>query len=396
MKRLIAAFFAFALLFARIDSSCVLAADGTDIATAWATEAKGISAGAYVLIDAVTGEVISERASGERRLIASTTKILTALITLEQKELDREFVVDKGAIMVEGTSMGLREGDKASLRTLAVGMLLASGNDAANAAAVRISGSIPTFAQKMNEYAKEIGMVNSSFANPSGLNHESHFSTAYDMSLLARKALQNKEFAGICKSKSISVRVTSGELSQRRRYSNHNKLLNIYEGCIGIKTGFTKKAGRCLVSAAKRDDVTLICVTLNAGDDWNDHKKLFDYGFSQRKAIEHKAVLEKTQLEVVGGQSEQVALSLGTDCFLTTASADIVESKTVLPHFLYAPIKKGEVIGYIEHSANGFSFASTPIVAGEDVAQSIKQEKSKENGFFKWLDSFFGKYFKTV
>jgi len=246
-------------------------------------EAHAISAQAYLTMEASTGRVIAAQNADEPRPIASTTKILSALLTLEAGALDEPFTVDPNAILVEGSSMGLQTGDIVTLRTLAQGMLLASGNDAANAAAVRICGNIPDFAKRMNERARQLGMTHSSFVTPSGLDAEGHVSTAYDMALLARAAIANPDFLSICRE--TSMKLSYGNPPYDRWLRNHNKLLNEYEGCIGVKTGFTKKAGRCLVSAATRDGITVICVTLDAPDDWADHKTLLDGAFAALQSV---------------------------------------------------------------------------------------------------------------
>ena len=244
-----------------------------------------ISASSYILIEAETGKILAAHNAHTQRPVASTTKILTALLTLEQPGIHERFTVDSEAIRVEGTSMGLRAGDDVSLYDLAGGMLSASGNDAANAAAVKIDGSLAAFADRMNARAAEIGMENSHFVTPSGLHDEAHYSTAYDMALLAREALQNADFAALCAASRVSL--FFGAPPQKRTLENHNRLLQTLDWCIGVKTGFTKAAGRCLVSAVKRNGITLICVTLNAPDDWNDHAKLYETGFSQvtRRAV---------------------------------------------------------------------------------------------------------------
>ena len=198
--------------------------------------------------------------------------------------------------------MGLREGDSVSLNGLATGMLLASGNDAANAAAVKIAGSIEKFSGLMNQKAKELGMENSHFVTPSGLPNDDHYSTAADMALLARHALQNERFAAIC-TKS-SAKLSFGNPPFDRWLYNHNRLLEDYPGCIGIKTGFTKKAGRCLVSAARRDGVTLICVTLSDPNDWRDHAALLDTGFAQTEKRELSVSTQDISLDVVGGMQD--------------------------------------------------------------------------------------------
>ena len=237
-----------------------------------------ISAQAAVLIEAQTGKVLFGKNENEKRPMASTTKIMTTLLCLESGNLDEQFVVDPNAIKVEGSSMGLVEGDIVTKRALCYGMLLPSGNDAANATAIKIAGSYEAFANMMNARAKQIGMLNTYFVTPSGLEGEGHGSTAYDMALLTREALNNADFRAICSQK--NSKISFGNPPYDRWLKNSNKLLDYYSGCIGVKTGFTDDAGRCLVSAAERNGVTLICVTLKAPSDWSDHAKMFDYGFS--------------------------------------------------------------------------------------------------------------------
>ena len=217
--------------------------------------APEISAKAAVLIDAQTGQIIYAQNETEKRPMASTTKIMTVLLTLESGDLDTEFTVDADAIRVEGSSMGLQEGDTVTKRALCVGMLLPSGNDAANAAAVAVAGDIPSFLEMMNARAKEIGMTRSWFASPSGLDADGHGASAYDMALLAREALKNPAFAAICSQPEMTV--SFGNPPYARTLTNTNKLLTMDESIIGVKTGFTDAAGRCLVSACTRNDRTL-------------------------------------------------------------------------------------------------------------------------------------------
>ncbi len=244
-------------------------------------ESVAVSAKSAILIDAATNEVLFSKNEHERRGIASTTKILTTLIALEYGEPQREFVATQEAVKVEGTSIGLKPGDTISIKALAYAMLLESGNDAANVTAFGISGSITGFSALMNFYAQKIGMQNSNFTNPSGLTAENHYSTAYDMALLTSVAIKNPIFRKIVSTKSAVIDFGVPEVS--RTLSNHNRLLNECEGVFGVKTGYTRASGRCLVTACERNGVTLIAVTLNAYDDWNDHKKLYDYGFSLYK-----------------------------------------------------------------------------------------------------------------
>jgi len=245
-----------------------------------------ISARHACLVVHETGDVIFEYNGRERAPMASTTKIMTALLTLENSGLDGLVTVSENAANQEGSSAYINTGDVLTVRDLLYGLMLNSGNDAAVALAEYVSGTSETFSELMTRKAHDLGAVNTSFENPNGLDSENHYTTAYDLSLIASYALKNEDFKKIVSCESKTVQCSSGKLF----FSNHNKLLKNYNGCIGVKTGFTKKSGRCLVSAAERNGITLICVTLNAADDWNDHKKLLDYGFSM---TEQKVVLKK-------------------------------------------------------------------------------------------------------
>ena len=316
-----------------------------------------------VLIDKESGRVLFEINKDEPLPMASTTKIMTALITLEEENIDEYFTVDEKAITVEGSSMGLKKGDKASLRILAAGMLLASGNDAANAAAVNISGSTESFVKLMNERAKEMGLESTSFETPSGLDGEKHFSTAYDMAILAKNALENPDFAVVCGAKTYAAEY--GNPPYRRRITNHNKLLSILEGATGVKTGFTKKAGRCLVSSAEREGVSLICVTLGCPDDWNYHKTLYDEYFKKLKAHPVAENLE-AEVSVCGGESVSVAakaLPLSIPLF----DGEKPKSVFSIPPFVFAPVEKGDILGKVIFYLDGKVIGETPLTAKESV-----------------------------
>lgn len=338
-------------------------------------EGLSVSAKAAVLIEADTGRVLFAKNKDMQLPMASTTKILTALITLESDNLDELFVVDEKAIQVEGSSMGLQKGDSASLRTLACGMLLPSGNDAANAAAVRIGGSIAEFAAMMNQRAAAIGMTNSHFVTPSGLDDEQHYSTAHDMAKLARVALKNNAFQDIC-SRNIA-KVEFGNPPYERWLKNHNRLLNEYKGAIGVKTGFTKKSGRCLVSAAERDGVTLIAVTLNAPNDWQDHTLMFNYGFNDVKPQQYDVKYEDIQLNVVGGKSDKVGVVPLTSTMVNVEENKLqdITQKVIAEHFYYAPIQAGDVVGKIELYLDGEEIGTATLIAAEDVQRDITEIK---------------------
>lgn len=333
------------------------------------------SAEGAVLIDAKNGRVLFEHSSSKHLPMASTTKIMTALLTLEETGLDALFTVDSTAIMVEGSSMGLLKGDKVSLRVLAAGMLLASGNDAANAAAVRIAGSVPDFVELMNARAKEIGMENTSFETPSGLDGENHYSTAYDMALLAMEALKNPDFAAICGLSSMQLEY--GNPPYLRWLSNHNRLLKTLDGATGVKTGFTKKSGRCLVSSAERGGVSLICVTLNCPDDWSYHTALYNEYFAALEAKPLESLVRAVTVPVSGGVANAVSLS-ANPVTASLKSGEYENLKVVLSTepFLLAPVEKGAVAGHAYFYLDGVLIAETALVAKNPVIEKTPPKRS--------------------
>ena len=232
-------------------------------------EALEVSATAAVLMDADMGQVLYEKNGDRQMLIASTTKIMTALVVLEHAVPDDVITVTPNH-MAEGSSMYLRAGETVRVEELLYGLLLCSGNDAA-LALTECAGGLTPFVALMNEKAAALGMARTSFANPNGLDADGHYSTARDMAVLAAAAVENPTFRRICSSRSVTI--------GQRTMENHNRLLRQVEGCIGLKTGYTRAAGRTLVSCAERDGCRLVAVTLQDGNDWADHAALYDYGF---------------------------------------------------------------------------------------------------------------------
>lgn len=328
---------------------------------------EDLSASAYIVMEATTGRVLYGKNIHERLAMASTTKIIGALMVLEQENLDEYFMVDSDAIQVEGSSMGLTEGDLVSLYSLACGMMLPSGNDAANAAGVRLYGSIDGFVEAMNQKAEELGLSDTHYVTACGLDAPDHYSTAFDLAKLTRIALQNEDFAYICSQSNMKVKF--GDPPYERWLKNYNRLLELYPDCIGVKTGFTDDAGRCLVSAAERDGMTLICVTLNAQDDWNLHASLYDkcfesYSMTPLPDIPSSITLAGDKLQENGIESElmlkpayeaSVPLKAGESARLTT---------TVLCEpFAYAPAQLGRVYAQTLFSLDGYPLCSVPMVA---------------------------------
>lgn len=329
-----------------------------------------VSAQSAVVLTADTGAVLFEKDGHTPRPVASTTKIMTALLALEAAQEQGDPLVDitQEMVAVEGSSMGLQAGDSISLTGLAAGMLLASGNDAANAAALYLDGSLESFAARMNQRAAALGMEDTHFVTPSGLDGEDaqglgHLSTAYDMALLARAALEDQAFRQLCSSPSLAVEFA--EPVKRVTYTNHNKLLTQYQGCVGVKTGFTKEAGRCLVSAAERDGALLIAVTLNAPNDWQDHTALLDYGFSQVEPYQLAGGDVRLTVPVVGSPVEVVSLrgSNGGEVTLPLGQGAQVERVVHAPKFLYAPVEAGEQVGEICWYLEGQLLGSAPLTA---------------------------------
>ena len=328
--------------------------------------AVSVSAASAVLINADTGTIIYSKNPYEKRAMASTTKIMTALLTAEAGDLDSKFTADSYAIQVEGTSMGLKQGDIVTRRALLYGMLLPSGNDAANAAAISVSGSMSEFAKLMNGKAEELGLKNTHFVNPSGLDAEGHYTTAYDLAMLTKAALENPVFAGICQK--ASAQVEFGNPPYPRTLSNSNKMLWQYEGCIGVKTGFTDNARRCLVSAAERNGVRLIAVTLNAPSDWLDHTKMLDYGFTQVQPTEILLPSPVT-VPVVGGTVNSVNLTLSRSLSLPLSPKELqqVAFEVHTEPFLYAGFATGKLAGTAKIYLNGEYKTTVNLVAENGV-----------------------------
>ena len=329
----------------------------------YALSADDISAECAVLMTAQTGEVIFAKEEHKKHSMASTTKIMTSLLAVESGRLSDEITVTQDMLNVEGTSMGLLGGDSVSLRELVYGMLLPSGNDAAEVTALYLGETKEEFCALMNARAKELGMNDTNFVTPSGLDDENHYSTAYDMALLGREAVKNPEFLRICSS--VKASLTYGNPPYERTLHNHNRLLSSYDGALGIKTGFTKKSGRCLVSYAQRNGVGLVAVTLNDGNDWDDHVRMLDYGFSEVSASEPDMNIPETE-NVVGGQSETVKLQ--HEKFVIESTAENIVYRVFLPRFIYAPVETDDVIGRVDIYSCGELIESVPITAAENVS----------------------------
>lgn len=327
--------------------------------------AYAISAQSAILIDVGSGRVLYEKNAYEKLPMASTTKIMTGLLACESGKLDGCVKASPFASGTEGSSLWLKIGEKQTLEDLTYGLMLKSGNDAAVAISEYLGGSVDAFALLMNKRAREIGAVNTNFINPHGLDAEGHYTTAYDLALISREAMKNENFRKIVSTKTYSIPM-EGE-NWDRALKNHNKLLWRYEGCIGIKTGFTKKCGRCLVSCAERDGLMLICVTLNAPNDWNDHMELLDYGFSTYKDKKVSKKGAKATTFTYDKENDRKVNLLFSDNF----SIAVTEKDTVTTDIEYLnvkpPQKQGTTAAYLNIYCNNEKIKRVPLITEKEI-----------------------------
>ena len=352
----------------------------------YALSEDSVSAKAAVVYQPETGRLMFRKNISEKLPMASTTKIMTTLLLAESGDLDTPFTVDPVAVRTEGSSMGLLEGDIVTGRALCAGMLLPSGNDAANVTAVHLGGTVEKFSELMNLRASLIGMKNTHFVTPSGLHDDDHYSTAYDMALLAAEALENPVFAETCSSQNLKVKY--GNPPYDRWLTNTNKLLGMYDGCIGVKTGFTDEAGRCLVSACERDGVRLICVTLNDRNDWQDHMNMYDDAFSRITPIEID--IGTLSEAVAGSGTENISVCCGEKIIYPVADGNAPEFSfnIVMPPFLYAPVNNGDSVGKVQVMADGKLYGEYGLTAAESAEYLAVPDRSetiadKIKNFFK-------------
>ena len=345
------------------------------------TKAISTSAKASILINADTGEVIYSQNQNEKLPMASTTKIMTALLLCEEGNMEKEITVTPQMVKVEGTSMGLLGGDKVTYKALLYGMLLASGNDAANVTAYALGGTIDGFVNMMNQRAKELGLNNTHFETPSGLDGDEHYTTAEDLANLARVCMDNPLFKEAASTKAITLEY--GNPPYRRTLTNHNKLLKIFEGAVGVKTGFTKKAGRCLVSCAEREGKRVIAVTLKDPNDWEDHINLLNYGLEKVKTTVITPEKTDFSISVISSQNQSVEVKIEE---YTVSSLDTsgFSCEVNLPTFLYAPVKEGDVIGSVVYYKNKTQIARRDIRA----SQNIEKNSPKKSFWEKYKESF--------
>lgn len=343
-----------------------------------------ISAQSAIVIEASSGETLWSKNCDKPMPMASTTKIMTALVALERCDIQKTVKVSPSAIGVEGSSIYLYAGEELTMENLLYAMLLESANDAAAAIAIEVGGSIEGFAKLMNKKAAELGLKSTSFENPHGLDGENHYTTAKELALITREAMKNESFRKIVSTYKTTIPLNKDEGT--RVLINHNKLLKSYDGAIGVKTGFTKKSGRCLVSAAEIDGVEYICVTLNAPSDWSDHEKLLDYASSLYERVTLCDVGEYDySLPLVNCESGSVTVANKDNLSLILPrERGEIEYVIELPHFYYNGVSQGEELGSLVFYLDGEIIASTPMCA----QSTVKQTKNKTN-FFERIASLF-------
>lgn len=339
--------------------------------------ASALSAERAYVLDGVSGRVLCQRNAGQRGLIASTTKIMTALVVCEQCNVLDRMRIPKEAVGIEGSSMYLQEGEVLSLQELLYGLMLSSGNDAAVALAIYCGGTVEGFAQMMNDKARVLGLADTHFENPHGLDSPGHYSTARDLAVLAAYAMENPVFQKTVSAKTVRV--------GQRQLTNHNKLLWRVEGADGVKTGYTKAAGRILVSSATRQGRRILAVTMNDPQDWQDHAALLEEGFarySPRTVV--TAGQQVGTLAVAGGENSRVSVLAAADfCY---ALAPEERPQLVLPGagFVYAPAVAGADAGYVYVLVNGKAVGRVPVVYGK----TIEQIPEPTQGFFQKIKEF--------
>ncbi len=362
----------------------------------YALHESNISATSAIVMDTITGRVLFEKNAHQKRTMASTTKIMTGILALEKGELTDIVTTSRNAAYVEGSSIWLEEGEKQTLEDLIYAVLLSSGNDAAIVIAEHIGGSVEGFADIMTQKAREIGAINTSFKNPHGLDEEGHYTTAYDLALITRYALQHEKFAKIVKTKKKKIPWESSEWD--RLLKNHNKLLHLYEGCDGVKTGFTKKSGRCLVSSATRDGWQIVAVTLNAPNDWEDHKKMFDDSFKRytvTKVVENNKYVKT--LPVAEGKQNRIALYTCGEFYMPLQENELtnVHITHEMPSSVEAPIRQGQQIGSVNVLLDDTIYTEIPLITNQFIERKdlkLAYAKIMRN----WLMLFRNRYFFRI
>ena len=333
-----------------------------------------VSAKAAIGIEASGGEIFYAKNIDQRLPMASTTKIMTAIVALEVGDMTDKVTIDKRAVGIEGSSIYLYEGEILTLGELLYATLLSSANDAATAVAIHIGGDVDTFVDMMNNKAIELGLRDTHFENPHGLDNDTHYTTARELGIIAMYAMKNPAFREIVSTYKETIPMRCGE--GVRLLINHNKLLTRYEGACGVKTGFTDESGRCLVGAAERNGVRVIAVTLDCPNDWREHTALLQMGLS---AFQYTALAQKRsiafRLPVLNGSEDTVLLSNPRDIYAVLPNDADIETRFDTVQYLTAPIKKGAVLGSVSFYINNKLIAESPLTAEASISTPQKPKR---------------------
>ena len=338
-------------------------------------QVSALSARKAIVLDAATGRVLFEKGADEQSLIASTTKIMTAFVICQRCNVLDRVKIPAEAVGIEGSSMYLQEGEVLTVQELLYGMMLRSGNDAAAALAIWCGGTIEGFAELMNDKARELGMKDTHFVNPHGLDAPDHHSTARDLAVLMAKAMEDPIFARTVGTKSVTL--------GQRVLTNHNKLLWQLPGCEGGKTGYTRAAGRILVSSAARQGRRLICVTIDDPDDWQDHKELLERGFADYTVRELVAPGEVLGYRhILGGDGTAVPLVAAEGFSYAMAEGEQMELVLSPQYFSYAPVEHGAPEGRAYAVLNGKVVGQIPLVWGSSLAETRYERRTLPERLF--------------
>ncbi|HEY5588109.1 MAG TPA: D-alanyl-D-alanine carboxypeptidase family protein [Candidatus Paceibacterota bacterium] len=325
-----------------------------------------VNAISAIALDCDTKLVLYEKNAYTPIEIASTTKIITALVAIKCGDLDKKIIISEKAASIRGSEIGLKKGEEVTLKELLYGLMLRSGNDAAIAIAEGISGSVDEYLKLMNEYALEIGLLNSNFESPHGLDSSNHYSTAYDLALVTAKAKQIKLFNDIVGSKDIDAK----EYNFTRSYHNINKILWTLPNSTGVKTGFTGKAGKCLVTSVKIQNRDVIIITLNCTPRWNETKKISEYvekNYEFKKLISKDDILES--LKIKNGTSNVQIVST-RDIIIPVKKDESIEIKIKKPLYdIIAPVQVGDKVGRVDIYSNSKLLFTEALVAKNSVAK---------------------------
>lgn len=352
--------------------------------------APTVSAKAAILINGESEAVYFAENADLRLPMASTTKVMTALVAADALPLDTVVKVAPEAVGVEGSSVYLYAGEELTLESLLYALLLESANDAAVAIACAVSGSVERFAERMNEKAAQLGLTDTHFTNPHGLDHEEHYTTAHDLARITAAALRSETLRTIVSTYKHTVPQSGTD--GVRLFINHNRLLRTYDGCIGVKTGYTMRSGRCLVSAAERDGLLLVAVTLSDPNDWKDHAAMLDYGFSLYESVPlTDGPRIAYQLPVLNGTTPSATASFtsGSGAPLTVTlpkGHGEITARVELPRHLWGSDPRGTPVGRIVYLCDGAVLCEVPLTLEEDVT-----EISYRFRFFERLKRAFGK-----